>query len=66
MEKVLTLVGEHTENFGICLEVWFGCTREEVKSLEKGRNRNIWYCGTVSGGQILLIQLVLVSIHSFI
>lgn len=61
MEKVLTLVGEHTENPGIRSEVRFGCTREEDKSLEKGRNRNI-----VSGGQILLIQLVLVSIHSFI
>lgn len=65
MEKVLTLVGEHEENFGICWEVRFGCPREEEvkKSLEKGKNRNIWYCGTVSGGQILLIQLVLVLFH---
>lgn len=42
MQKVLTLVGEHRENFGIWWEVCFGCTREEEvkKSLEKGRKRN--------------------------
>lgn len=66
MEKVLTLVGEQAENFRIRWEVWFGCTREEEvkKSLEKGEK---WkYCGIVSGGQILVIQLAFVSIHSFI
>lgn len=43
MQKVLTLVGEHGENFVIRWEMWFGCSREEEvkKSLEKGRNRTI-------------------------